>query len=247
MPVLIGKAYFLRKDFDSALMTFQFINYNLFPRKRKNDDDDRVVGTNSSASGTTISIANKEKRNILQKIYTEPPSRNDALLWLARTLIEQEDFGESGGLLNTLHNDPNLPKRLQNDLEEVNAYWFYKQGMYDSTASHLEKALSTADSKQDKSRWEYLLAQLFEMNGHYDKASDYYLSAAKHTVDPLLDIYARLNEAKLMKGTGDPKELQRGIDNLLKMAKKDKYESYRDIIYYSAGQLALQKPDTSVQ
>ena len=48
MYMLIGKAYFYRRDFDSALMTFQFINYNLFPRKRKNDDDDRIVGSNST-------------------------------------------------------------------------------------------------------------------------------------------------------------------------------------------------------
>ena len=66
MYMLIGKAYYYRKDFDSALMTFQFINYNLFPRK-KSEDDDRVVGANASASASNISIANKEKRNILQK------------------------------------------------------------------------------------------------------------------------------------------------------------------------------------
>ncbi len=245
MYMLIGKAYFFRKDFDSALMTFQFINYNLFPRKRKNDDDDRIVGTNSAASGSSISIASKEKRNVLQKLTAQPPSRNDALIWLSRTLIEQDEFGESGGLINTLQNDPNLPKRLYNDLEEVNAYWFYKQGNYDSAAVHLEKALSNADTKQDRSRWEFLLAQLYEMNGNYDKASDYYTRASKHTIDPLLDIYARLNEAKMMKGAGNPKELDKSISNLLKMARKDKYDSYRDIIYYSAGQLTLQKPDTN--
>ena len=33
--LLIGKSYFLKKDFDSAALTFQFINYNLFPRKKK--------------------------------------------------------------------------------------------------------------------------------------------------------------------------------------------------------------------
>ena len=243
MYLLIGKAYFFRKDFDSAAMTFQFINYNLFPRK-KNEDDSRVVGTNSSASGSNISIANKEKRNFVQRIVTLPPSRNDALLWMARTLIEQNEFGESGGQINTLQNDPALPKRLRNDLDEVNAYWFYKQAGYDSSAAHLEKALSTADTKQDKSRWEYLLGQLYEMNHQYDKASEYYSRAAKHTVDPLLDIYSRLNEAKMLKGTGNPKELDKSIDNLLKMAKRDKYEAFRDIVYYSAGQLSLQKPDT---
>ena len=242
--LLIGKSYYYQKIFDSAAMTFQFINYNLFPRK-KHDDDDRIVGTNSSASGSKISIANHEKRNLLQKILTLPPSRNDALVWLARTLIEQEEFGESGSLINTLQNDPNLPKRLRNDLDEVAAYWYYRQAGYDSTASHLERALSNADSKQDKSRWEFMLAQLYEMNHQYAKASDYYKRAAKHTVEPLMDIYASLNEAKMMKGTGNPKELEKSIDNLAKMAKKDKYESYRDIIYYSAGQLSLQKPDTT--
>ena len=238
MYLLIGKAYFLRKDFDSALMTFQFINYNLFPRKRKNDNDDRIVGSGS------ISIASKEKRNYLQKLTAKPPSRNDAILWLARTLIEQDEFAESGGLINTLHVDPNLPKRLKDNLEEVNAYWFYKQGIYDSTAVHLENALTTALTKQDKSRWEFLLAQLYEMGGKFDKASEYYAKASKHTIDPLLDIHARLNDAKMLKST-NPKELDKIINNLLKMARRDKYETYRDIVYFSAAELAMNKPDTN--
>ncbi len=239
MYMLIGKAYYYRKDFDSALMTFQFINYNLFPRKRKNDDDDRIVGSN------TTSIANKEKTNILKKLTALPPSRNEAILWLARTLIEQNEFTESGSLINTLQVDPNLPKRLRNDLDEVAAYWFFKQGNFDSTAKHLEKALSTADNKQDQSRWEFLLAQLYEKNGNFDKASAYYDKASKHTVDPLMDIHARLNEAKMLRTNGNPKELDKAIDNLSKMGRRDKYEEYRDIVYYSAGELSLQKPDTN--
>ena len=244
MYLLIGKAYYFRKEFDSASMTFQFINYNLFPRK-KHEDDNKVVGSNSSASGSSISIADKEKRNIIQRVMTLPPSRNDALIWLARTSIEMGEYGEAGGLINTLQNDPNLPKRLCNDLDEVAAYLFFKQGGFDSSAAHLERALSNADDKIDKSRREYLLAQLFEMNHQFDKASTYYLKAAKHTVDPLMDIYARLNNAKMLKG-GNLKELDKTIDNLAKMARKDKYDTYRDIMYYAAGQISLQKPDTTL-
>lgn len=242
--LLIGKAYYYRKDFDSAAMTFQFINYNLFPRK-KGEDDSRVIGTNSSASGSNISIANTEKRNFVQKLVTLPPSRNDALVWLTRSLIEQDEFGESGGLINTLQNDANLPGRLRNDLDEVSAYWYFKQGVYDSAAVHLEKALTNADDKQDKSRREFLLAQLYEMTGNVDKASEYYVKASSHTVDPLLDIYARLNDAKMYHSGDNQKELSNSISNLLKMARKDKFESFRDIIYYSAGQLTMQKPDTN--
>ena len=242
--LLIGKAYYYRKDFDSASLTFQFINYNLFPRK-KGEDDSRVVGTNSSASGNNISIANVEKRNFFKKLVTLPPSRNDALVWLARSLIEQEEYGESAGLINTLQNDANLPKRLHNDLDEISAYWYFKQSVYDSSAIHLENALSNADDKQDKSRREFLLAQLYEMNGNVDKASAFYNKASTHTVDPLMDIYARLNDAKMYRSGDNSKELNNSISNLLKLARKDKFETYRDIIYYSAGQLTLQKPDTT--
>jgi outer membrane protein assembly factor BamD (BamD/ComL family) len=242
--LLIGKSYYFMQELDSAALTFQFINYNLFPRK-KNEDDNRIVGsTNNNAASGVLSIADKEKRNVIQKTFTLPPSRNDALVWLARTFTEQEKFGDAAGLINILQNDPNLPRRLQNDLEEVTAYWFFKQKAFDSAAIHLEKGISNADNKTDKSRWQYLLAQLFEVSGDFSKASDYYAKAAKHTTDPVMDIYAHLNDAKMLRNAGNAKELDNSIAILLKMARKDKYESYRYIIYHSAGQLSLQKPDT---
>ncbi len=242
MYLLMGKAFYLRKDFDSAAATFQFIQFNLFPRN-KNEDDSRIVGTSDASSNGIISIANKEKRNVLQKAISLPPSRNDALIWMARTLIEQNELGESAGLMNTLQLDPNLPSRLHNDLDDVNAYWFYKQDIFDSTATYLEKALSYADTKQDLSRSEFLLAQLYELTNQFDKATTYYQKVSSHTVDPLMDIHARLNNAKMLKGS-NPEELANSINNLVKMAKKDKFESYRDIIFYYAGELALQQPDT---
>lgn len=244
--MLIGKSYFLKKDFDSAALTFQFINYNLFPRTKKDDGYNKIVGSNEGMSGSgSVSIADKEKRNIVQKIFTQPASRNDALIWQIRTFTEQKEYGDAAGLISILQNDKNLPARLKNDLEEVTSYWFFSQNNFDSSAVHLQKALSNADTKDDKSRWEYLLAQMFEVTGKFDEASEYYLKAAHQTSNPILDIYARLSEAKMLRNTGNFKELDNTILNLLKMAKKDKYEQFRDIIYYSTGQLSLQKPDTS--
>ena len=243
MYLLIGKSYYFRNEMDSAALTFQFINYNLFPRKKK-EDENRIVGTNDAPGTGNLSIANKEKRNILQKTFTLPPSRNDALIWLARTFTTQEAYGDAAGLINILQNDKNLPKRLKSDLEEVTAYWFFSQNNYDSAAVHLGRALDNADNKQDLSRWEFLLAQLNEMNGQFDKASSYYDKASKHTTDLVMDINARLNDAKMLRNNSDPKQLDNSIDNLLKMAKKGRFENYRDIIYYSAAQLSIQKPDT---
>ncbi|MBC7865904.1 MAG: hypothetical protein H7X88_00060, partial [Gloeobacteraceae cyanobacterium ES-bin-316] len=244
MYLLIGKAYYYRNELDSAALTFQFINYNLFPRKKK-EDDNRIVGTNDAPGTGNLSIANKEKRNLIQKTFSLPPSRNDALIWLARTFTAQNEYGDAAGLINILQNDQNLPGRLKSDLEEVTAYWFFAQNNYDSAAIHLELALGNADNQQDKSRWEFLLAQLFEMNGQYDKASAYYEKASLHTTDLIMDIHARLNDAKMMRNDSDLKQLDNSINNLLRMAKKDRFESYRDYIYYSTAQLSIQRPDTS--
>ena len=66
----------------------------------------------------------------------------------------------------------------------------------------------------------------------------------KHTTDPLLDIYANLSEAKMYDSSG-LNEIDKSIAHLLRMAKRDKFETYRNLIYYSAGELALEKPDTA--
>ncbi len=242
--LLIGKSYFFKKEFDSAALTFQFINYNLFPRNKK-EDDDRIVGENSRSYSSSLSIADKEKRNIFKRMFTKPPSRNDALVWMTRTFIEQDKYGEAAGMINILQNDPNFPRRLKNDLDELISYWFYKQQNYDSSAIYLEKSLSNIDDKVVKSRQYFLLGQLYEMSGVFDKSSKFYSKSAHKTADPLLDIYARLNDAKMLRNSGSLKELNNSIATLLKMAKKDKYESYRDIIYYSAGILTMKKPDTT--
>lgn len=241
--LLIGKAYYLRQDFDSASQTFQFINYNLYPRKKKVDDQ-LIVGSNDNGATRALSISSKENRNIIDKALSKPPSRNDALVWQIRTLIEMKEYGDAAGLINTLQNDPAFPGRLDPPLEEMSAYWFYNQLMYDSAIMHLENSLPNTIDIEDRARREFLLAQLNEIYRNLETASGYYDKAIRHTTDPLMDIYANLNKAKMLKSK-DPAEIDKSIIVLLRMAKKDKYDLYRDIIYFSAADLAMQKPDTA--
>lgn len=242
--LLIGKAYYLQNEFDSAGMTFQFINFNLHPRKKKGEDDPGAVGTTGYTSSKSLSISSKEDRSFIDKAFSQPPSRNDALVWQIRTLIEMEDYGEASGLINTLKNDENFPERLHPYLEEMEGYWFFKQEMYDSAISYIEKALPNALDNEDKARREFLLAQLYEMNGDQALASDYYDKAIRHTTDLLMDIYGNLNKAKMLK-SDDPQEIVNSVNRLLRMARRDKFDAYRDIIYFSAAELAMEIPDST--
>src|SRR6188474_1564608 len=160
--LLQGAAYYLRKQFDSAYLTFQFINY-AFAKKEK-DGYYQTIGSKFDGN-SALSISTKEKNSLPRKVFSEQPSRNDAFIWQIRTLMAMDEYAEAASLIITLKNDPEFPERLENDLEEVQALWFYNSNVYDSAAAHLEKALSNATNKQERARWEYLIAQLYERSG----------------------------------------------------------------------------------
>jgi tetratricopeptide (TPR) repeat protein len=212
------------------------MNYAFAPKEK----DGYYLTIGSARDGNSAySISTKEKRSLPKRLLSQPPSRNDAFIWQIRNFLAQDQFAEAASLIVTLRNDPNFPSRLQNDLHEVQAYWFYKQNMWDSAANHLVKAFSNAGNLQEKARWEYLAGQLFELSGKYKDAENYYDKVTNHTTDPILDIYARLASIRVNRDGGD-KTIEKNVEALVKMAKQDKYEDYRDIIYYMAAQMQLQ-------
>jgi len=64
--LLIGKTYYLKKDFDSAYITFQFLNYAFSPKEK--DGYDKPIGSNANGDeGNANIVSTPEKRNVLQK------------------------------------------------------------------------------------------------------------------------------------------------------------------------------------
>lgn len=238
MYLLMAKAYLLRKDLDSAEFTLQYLNFAYAPKEEGGYDI--PIGSNASNDKGEFSIATKEKNNIWTKLTSRPPSRNESFIWQIRTHIEKDELPEAAGIIEILQNDPNFPKRLQTDLHEVTAYWYYKQQAYDSAAWHLSQALNEAQNKQEKARWEYLIAQMYQLSKKYEDAVNFYNRCISHTTDAVMDVYARLNSIRI-KRSDKTNYIQENIDALLKMAKREKYQSYRDIIYYAMAKIELER------
>ncbi len=238
--MLMGQAYYFREVYDTAYFTFQYINYAFSPKE--SDGYDKTIGSNSNEGGNAFSISTKEKTSTTSKIFKTPPSRNESFLWLIRTYLARDEYPEAAGMIEILKADPLFPERLQPHLKEMQALWFYQQNMYDSAAFYLEKALVNADNREEKARWEYLIAQLYERTHKNDLAKEFYDRASQHTLNPILDVYARLYSIR--QNTGDEKAIELNIAELLKMARKDRYTNYRDIIYYSIAQMELERKNT---
>lgn len=241
MYFLMGKAYFFKKQFDSAGIAFQYLNYYFQPKTEEELGFKKYVGSNLNDEGNVYSVSTKEKTGIITRAFSEPPRRNDALVWQLRNYIEDSSYSEASGLIQTLKRDELFPKRLKPALEEMQAYLFYKSGMWDSAAHHLIPALDNAETIAERARGEYLTGQLFALSNKRTEAGMYFDLCIKHTIDPVMEVYARLNKIKLAQGDDEARIIDENIKQLLKMARRDKYYNYRDIIYYMAAQMEMQR------
>lgn len=230
--IILGKAYLHRQDYDSALAVFKYVNYAFAP---KDEGADIPIGSNSSNANGVFSISTNEKRNIWKKITTSLPSRNESFIWMIRTYLEQNKQSEATGLNALLRTDKIFPARLIPVLDELSAYSNYQQERYEQAANFLAKTIPFAQNKIEKSRKAYLTAQLFEKSGLHKEAKQYYLQAIAVAQDPYLEIYANVALNRLSVTTGADSKA------LLLMAKKDRYEAYKDVIYFAAASVELAK------
>ena len=229
---LMGKAYFLRKNFDSAQRVFLYINYAFAP---KDEGYDIPIGSN--ASGNVFTIATKEKTGLAAKLKTQP-RRNEDLIWVARNYLETGKPYEASAILEMLRSDPNFPERLQPELHEALSYLFYSRHLYDSAAFHLSKATDLAENKEENARRQFLTAQLYMLSDENENAEKYFTRSANHTNDAVMAVYANLNA---ITASGDSiNTIDKKIAALMRLAKKDRYVNYRDIIYYAAGEAEME-------
>ena len=169
-----------------------------------------------------------------------PPARNESFLLQIRNYIEQRKFDEAESLLQIMESDIYFPARLKTSWNEYNAYLLYNEKQYDSAAYYLIKALPNALNQSETARWEYLIGQLFAISSKDSLSTLFFERAIKHTNDPLMDIYARLNIVAL-NADNQKDALNYHLSQLLAMAKKEKFQQYRDLIYYAAAELEIRQ------
>ena len=236
--ILMGRAYFYKNNLDSAHVLFQFVNYAYAPRDA--DGYPLPIGSNQEPGNNAFTISTDEKRNIFKKTFSLPPSRNESFIWLIRTYFQQGKLDKGSVLIEILKKDPIFPERLQPSLHEMEALWFYKIRQWDSAAYHLSLALDNTTDEGEVARWDYLIAQMYDRVGKNGESKTWYEKSATHTLNPELAVYARLNAIRQNKGDGAKSDyIQKNIDALRRMAKKEIYAPYLDVIYYVAAEMEL--------
>lgn len=213
---LMGKASFAKNDFEGAITTFQFI---------ANEYKDTKKGSNKMKNGEPLSIATVENRKGIRKLRHHP-IRNDALLWLAKSYIAAEQYGNAQSLLTTLQRDPNFPERKKAEMFLTKANLDLTQNNTDTAIQSLELALKQKLSDKQRTRTEFLLGQLYAEKKNFAKSSEHYKKSIDGKNDAEMDFYTKLNIAvNASKGGGDKAYAKAELEKIIGNPKYEKFKS----------------------
>jgi tetratricopeptide (TPR) repeat protein len=254
--LMIGKAQFLKQDFEKAQKTFEYFSEEMNPVFKKNYiKPNKKEKTETKKSKKKKSSKKSKKKNTAKKVKkddskteTKPitlikhkvgkvkdwDTYNEGLIWLAKTYIERDKFAGANFLISKLENEV-IPDNLKKDLYILKTYYFLDQKNYENAINPLVQAVNFTKSGKEKARYCYILGQLYEKAGNNQKAFEYFKMVGEENPDYDLEFNAKL---KLLENYSGKSE-NYAIKELKSFLKEDKYADYQDIIYYSIGQTYL--------
>ena len=159
-------------------------------------------------------------------------------LWVARAYAEMGWLYEAEDMLSKVQVD-HLSRKHAPLYASVSADVLLKTKHYKDAIPFVKIALPNGKKRENKPRFQYVLAQLYQMDGEREAARNAYQKVIKMQPSNEMDFNARLRLAQLEKSPQD------GIKLLNKMAKLDKNKDQLDQIYGTIGDVYLAQKDTS--
>ncbi len=178
--------------------------------------------------------------NYVNRKYKNPSTAATSNTWLAKTYVQQEEYGKAIQALTKVdpnHKDLTNAQKAEYYLAHADALLHQKKT--DKAVEKLEAAIKYTKKKREKARLYFILAQIHqELNNSSDALANYE-NVIKSKPVYELEFYARINKALAYSRTGGSSaEIQK---QLLKMLKDEKNKDYRDQIYYALGDIAWEE------
>lgn len=195
--LLIGQSYFFKRDYFTAIETFQFINGE----------------------------------------YKNQPVQFESFVWLARCYIQLNKLKEAESVLSIAFTSEKFPPDLLGELNATAAELQIRKGNHLKAIDLLNRAVAHTKKKEVKSRYLFIIAQLYEKENENDKSAVAYRKVIKANPPYELAFNARINSARLFQARtkASKKEIEK---ELFKLLRDDKNKDFKDQIYYALGNIA---------
>ncbi len=172
----------------------------------------------------------------VQLQFPNTPYAYEAQLWLARLSIINGDFVNAEDKLRTIDAVKNKPesKRFKHLLTSTWAFFFNKQGRYAEAIPYIKRTIEKSNSKNERARLTYLLAQLSVLTNNKEDGIRFYSKVLKMSPQYDMEFNAKIGLASITGNLENQKEMRK---LLVKLSKDEKNKDYLDLIYYTLGNI----------
>lgn len=190
-------------------------------------------------------LAKQNFKYVVSK-YPKENVKFDALLWIARIQVIQEDYeaarGNLGGLQNSMKRE-NVSQEVKTLFPLVYADLHLKQGNLAAALPYLQNAIKLQRKKENKARYYFIMGQIYQELKRFPEAIEAYQKVLKNNPIYEMDFNARINMAKCY--DGHDKNSKNIVNQLLKMVKDEKNKEYLDQIYYALAEVELKNKNVN--
>lgn len=171
--------------------------------------------------------------------FPDGEKKYDAKLGILMAYIAQEKYYDAEAIMSVLRKEGKFPSRLEQKFSAIAAEIYIKEEKYSQAIESLEKSLSLARKRDVKSRYHYILAQLYLKTDNIEKSKDNFIRTIKLNPPYELAFQSNLGLIKTIGLSGET-SLKTPRKYLKKMLNDDKNIDYYDQIYYELANLELQ-------
>ncbi len=163
-----------------------------------------------------------------------------AMIWLARAHIMIDEMREAERILISLSDQSSLPKDYLVDYLTTQSQFELKKEAYASAAQYLENSLNQKGlNKEQKIRYTFILAQLYEEAGDNNLALEKYKRVNRYNPPYEMAFNAKVSMAEVFEsGSSSSEDLKKLLN---KMLRDSKNTEYKDQIYFALGNIAMEE------
>ncbi len=181
-------------------------------------------------------IADKKEKKKKQ----DKTAYSKGMMWYAKTLVQRDKLSNASYMVKRMREDGEMPDEARREVPVILADINIKEENYGTAISYLDEAIELAKDKSLKARYAFVQAQLYMKSNDYKNASESFSKAKKWAKSFEMEFMAELNAEKTNM-MGGSKTDAAVIAKLDKMIKEDKYLEYLDQLYFTKGEILLER------
>lgn len=171
-------------------------------------------------------------RYILRE-YEEMPMHYEAAIWYARTLAEQDKYFRALRTVDDIMKKDGFPEQLIPMARAAKADMYIRRGLYDDAIEELTFLKEKTKKSQGQTRYYYILAQLYNLQGKIEKAQATYADLIGTHPEYEYAFHAALSKA-LLYGEYDLASSDTKVKSeLRKLIRDGRNKEYLDQVYYT--------------